>query len=868
MRGHSACSKANEVDTNSLPPYTPGMQIKTPYPIDEILPELKDALREHSAAVVSAPPGSGKTTRIPLALLEMINPEQGRILVLEPRRMAAVCAARWMAQTLGEEIGRTLGYSIRFDSRVSKATRIEVMTEGILTRRILAQPDLKGVALVIFDEFHERSLQADLALAMCLDIRRALRDDLKILVMSATLETGPVCALLGGAPVISGQGQAYPVQVRYSGDSPDRPVVPRMTGVIQQALGETSGDILAFLPGAGEIRAVGEVLSETLRNRNDSDITVHPLYGDLPFDRQERAILPAATRKIVLATNIAETSLTIEGVRVVIDGGLTRRQAYDPGTGMNRLVTVAVSKAAASQRTGRAGRLGPGICYRLYSENTFQALLPFAPPEISRSDLAELVLDLAHWGVKDPRELSWLDLPPDAHWRAAKELLTILGALDATGFITPLGEAMSRLPLSVRLARLLLNAAELGCPSLGADLAALLSERDILRPGRQEPHGQASVDLSDRLEILRQWRAGKKSAAMADTWALRTVEATAVQLRRLLGKAKDFSAENMAEMIPRLLVVAFPDRIAKRREDDPNRYVMRQGRAVRLSAKNQTGGSPYLIAVVVDQGEKAEGKVHLAQPITEAVLRHALAGQIQIRRQVVWDAREERVVATEEERLGAITLSAKPIHPSSEDVAAVLCEAIRTGAAQVQFSREARQVQARVRLLREIFPQENWPDLSDETLLASPVSWLMPWLSGIRCGRQLAALDLMPALLDLLSRQHRRWLSDRAPVAIVVPSGSSIPIDYTAGEIPVLAVKLQEMFGLADTPAIAGGRIQLLLHLLSPARRPVQITRDLKAFWRSGYPQVKKELQGRYPKHPWPDDPESAEPTRKTKNRA
>jgi ATP-dependent helicase HrpB len=843
------------------------VQIFKSYPIDDILPELKAAIREHPAVVLQAPPGSGKTTCVPLALLDVIGPEKGRILMLEPRRIAAVSAARWMAKTLGEEIGQTLGYSIRFDSRVSKQTRIEVMTEGILTRRILANPDLAGVAMVIFDEFHERSLQADLALALCLDIRRALREDLKILVMSATLDGGPVSALLDGAPVITSHGSAYPVEERYCGDNPDQYVTKRMTDVVQRALGETSGDILVFLPGAGEIRAVSDALAETLKNKAMGDISLHPLYGDLPFEEQERAILPSQERKIVLATNIAETSLTIEGVRVVIDSGLTRRLQYDPATGMNRLVTVTVSQASARQRQGRAGRQYPGVCYRLYSHHTFQSLIPFAPPEIAISDLSSLALDLAAWGVKDPALLSWLDPPPPAAWRAAEGLLKELGALDAKGVITPVGESMARLPLHPRLGRLLSKAAELRCSSMGADLAALLSERDIIRHRSAVAHPADGFDLSDRLQLLLQWRKDKRLSGNADPWALRAVDATSQQLRRLIGKTSETAGGATGSMILRLLLSAFPDRIAKRREDVGSRYIMRQGRGVRLSAKILQAGSPYIVAPVVDKGEKAEGTVHMAEPLTEELIREELGDQIETLRRVVWDKQEGRIVATLEERMGTITLSAKQVNPPEEEVALVLCEAIRTKAVKISFSREALRFQARVRLMRQTFPEESWPDISEETLLSMPEDWLLPWLKGIRSAQQLAVLNILPALTEKLTWDQRRLLNDRAPVTIAVPSGSNIAIDYAAGEIPVLAVKLQEMFGLADTPAIAGGRVKLLIQLLSPARRPVQITRDLKQFWNTGYPQVKKELKGRYPKHPWPDDPWNAVPTRKTKGR-
>ncbi len=839
------------------------------YPIDNILPELTAAIREHPAVVLQALPGSGKTTRVPLALLDVLSPEKGRIIMLEPRRIAAVSAARWMAKTLGEEIGQTLGYSIRFDSRISKQTRIEVVTEGILTRRILANPDLAGVAMVIFDEFHERGLQSDLALALCLDIRRALREDLKILVMSATLDGGPVSALLDGAPIITAHGQAHPVEERYCRDNPDQHVTVRMANVVQRALQETSGDILAFLPGAGEIRAVRDALAETLKDKAMGGISLHPLYGDLPFAEQEQAILPAEKRKIILATNIAETSLTIEGVRVVIDSGLTRRLQYDPATGMNRLATVTVSRAQAVQRQGRAGRLGPGICYRLYSQHTFQSLIPFAPPEITISDLSSLVLDLAAWGVQDPGLLSWLDPPPPAAWRAAHDLLQGLGALDAKGSITSAGENMARLPLHPRLSRLLLKAAELRCPSLGVDLAAILSERDIIRhSGSSFTQPTGGVDLGYRIQLLQQWRQEKKHSYETDASALRAVDRTAQQLRHLTGKSSESSGKETSGMIPRLLLAAFPDRIARRREDEGGRYVMRQGRGVRLSAKSIPAESPYIIAVVVDKGKKAEGTVHLAEPLAEKLIREELGEQIEIQRRVEWDKLESRIIAILEERMGAITLSTKQVNPSEEEVVLLLCEAIRSKTVKLNFSKEIKTFQARVRLMKENFPEENWPDLSEETLLSAPEDWLLPLLSGIRNAQQLAALNIEPALAEKLTWSQRRLLNDRAPVTIAVPSGHSIPIDYVSGEIPILPVKLQEMFGLADTPAIAGGRVKLLLHLLSPARRPVQITQDLKQFWNTGYPQVKKELKGRYPKHPWPDDPWNAIPTRKTKGRS
>lgn len=834
-------------------------------PIDHIIPELKEALLKNSAVVLHAPPGAGKTTRVPLALLDIISPEVGRIIMLEPRRLAAVSAARWMAQILGEEAGETVGYSIRFDSRVSKATRIEVVTEGILTRRIQSDAGLEGVAMVIFDEFHERSINSDLALALCLDVRRVLREDLKILVMSATLDCGPIASMLGSAPVITSTGKSFPVEERYADNRRDGPLRQRVVDVIRLALNETDGDILVFLPGAGEIRACAEVL-RPLVERVGGGITLHQLYGDLPFEAQEQAILPSTKRKIVLATNIAETSLTIEGVRVVVDSGLTRRLQHDSSTGMNRLITVSVSKASAEQRKGRAGRLGPGVCYRLYSSHAFQSMIPFAPPEIVISDLSALALELAAWGVKEPEQLSWLDSPPAAAWDTAQRLLIDLGALDSSGSITPVGKAMARLPLHPRLARLLVRAGELLCPRLGADLAALLSERDILR--RNVSGGRSGeMDIAEKLDILHAWRSGQKNhGAEVDQWALRNVDRTARQLIRLTGEAVIEEAAD-TDMISRLLLYAFPDRIAARRADGEGRFVLAQGKGVRLSAASVLGSSSFIIAVTLDAGEKAEGIVHVAAPLTERLLRQECAARIETLRRLEWDRTEGRIIATVEERLGAVLLSAKPFTPSDEEAAPILCEAVRSNPGMLKFSKEASQFQSRIMLMRRTFPEETWPDFSDEALTANPEEWLLPWLGNMRSAKGLAALNILPALRAQLSWEQARLLEERVPTSVVVPSGSRIGLDYTSGDIPVLAVKLQELFGLADTPEIAGGRVKVLLHLLSPARRPVQITQDLKGFWNSSYHLVKKDLKGRYPKHPWPDDPWNAVPTRKVKPR-
>jgi ATP-dependent helicase HrpB len=835
------------------------------YPIDGILPKLKEAVRSHPSIILHAPPGAGKTTRVPLALLEVLPPEKGRIVMLEPRRIAAVSAARWMAKSLNEQVGETIGYSIRFDSKVSKKTRIEVVTEGILTRRIQLDPGLEGAAMIIFDEFHERSIHADLALALCLDIRKGLRQDLKILVMSATLDYGPIASLVGNAPVITSSGKAFPIEERYLADSTG-PLPMRIAGAAKTALKETNGDILVFLPGSGEIRACVRELHGALDLKEDR-IALHALYGNLPFEEQERAIMPSKEkRKIVLATNIAETSLTIEGVHVVVDSGLTRMLRYDPSTGMNRLVTGPVSRASAEQRKGRAGRLGPGVCYRLYSKYDLHSMLPFTQPEILVSDLSPLVLELAVWGVKDPHALSWLDMPPVPAWDSGLQLLVDLGALDQSGSVTSTGRAMARLPLHPRLSRLMMRAQDLGRVRLGADLAAILTERDIFRQSAadriiNEP------DISERVDVLRSWRTGKEASGNADPLALRAVERAATQLMHLMPGTSEHFAQDTEDndAISRLLLSAFPDRICKRREEGGGRFVHIQGRGVRLSLDSHLSSSAFIIAVHADAGEKAEGFVHMAAPVTEALIRSECANRMETMRRVEWDRQEGRIVAAVEDRLGALLLSTRPFMPTDEETAPILCEVIRTTPGILTFSKEARQFQARVGLTRRTFTEENWPDLSNEQLFAKAEDWLLPWLNDIRSAHDLSRLNIIPALKAKLSWEQQRLLDERAPLGITVPSGSRVLLDYTSGDLPVLAVKLQEMFGLADTPMIEGGRVPILLHLLSPARRPVQITQDLKGFWNNAYQQVKKDLKGRYPKHPWPDDPWTAVPTRRTR---
>jgi ATP-dependent helicase HrpB len=839
-------------------------------PIDDILPELLDAVRTHPNVILHASPGAGKTTRVPLALLDIIPPEAGRIVMLEPRRLAAVSAARWMAQILGEEAGQTVGYSIRFDSRVSAATRIEVVTEGILTRRIQSDPLLERVGMVIFDEFHERSIHADLGLALCLDIQRQVRPDLKIMVMSATLECGPLSRLMGDAPIISSSGRSFSVDEIYLEERDHSHLPQRMATAIQRALREQEGDVLAFLPGSGEIRSCASRLVEA--GIAERGVSIHPLYGDLPFDKQQQAIQPGRQRKVVLATSIAETSLTIEGVRVVIDSGLSRRLRHDPSSGMNRLVTVRESGSSAEQRKGRAGRIAPGICYRLFSRHTFSAMTPHTPPEILETDLSPLLLELAAWGVNSPSELAWLDSPPEAALAVAKQLLVQLSALDEAGRITPLGSAMARLPLHPRLARMLLRSEELGCQTLGCDLAALLSERDLFRLGGQlVPIHAGDSDPLDRLEALEGWRKGKApfGSGIVDSAAVAAVDRTARQLVRLMSITHLYNkGMDKSDATNRLLLSAWPDRLARLRESREGRYLLANGRGARLAPTCSVRNATLLIAVSVAGGDQAEGVIHLAAAVDEGLVRRECAALIVRRSEVVWNEREGRAVATCEERICMVSLSSQTCTPAGKELQAVVLAAVRASNLGLLTMNDAvRQLQGRVALLRRAIPEEEWPDLSDGSLLDTLEEWLAPCLEGGRTSQHLAVLDLVPLMRKSLDYRQQRALDELAPTHLEVPSGSRIRLDYTAGDTPVLAVKLQELFGLAETPAVARGRVAVLLHLLSPAGRPIQVTQDLKGFWNGAYREVKKELKGRYPRHPWPDDPWSAVPTRRAKPR-
>lgn len=838
----------------------------TKLPIDDILPALLESVCTHQNLILHAPPGAGKTTRVPLTLLDTIPAESGRIIMLEPRRIAAVAAARWMASCLGEEVGQTVGYSIRFDSCMSKATRIEVVTEGILTRRIQSDPELAGVALIIFDEFHERSIYADLGLALCREVQQ-LRTDLKIMVMSATLDVQPLSKLLDNAPVISSEGRFFAVDMKYLDDKGHARLSQRMATAVIQALNETEGDILAFLPGSGEIRACAAQLAESgVAQRN---VMVCQLYGDLPIADQQKVIQAGPQRKIVLATSIAETSLTIEGVRTVIDCGVSRRLQYDPGNGLNRLVTVRESRASAEQRAGRAGRTAPGVCYRLYTQHTLHAMAPHTPPEICVTDLSQLLLELAAWGVTDPLQLGWLDAPPAAAQESARRLLAELDLFDDAGRITNLGREVVRMPLHPRLGRLLLRSGELRCTGLGCLVAALLSERDLFRSaaGSSLPMISSS-DIADRMEALQSWRSSGRNDRSMDLSAVKNVERVARQLERIMAVSaakEDYGSDD--DRISRLLLAAYPDRLARRRESGSGGYLLASGRGARISERSAVRAADYIVALALDAGNQAEAIIHLAAEIPESVIREERSGHIRREIIVSWDDREGRLIARRLELIGSIQLVTETVVPTAAQAVPVVIGALRaSGLTLLPMNEAVRQLQGRLQLVRSAFPERDWPDVSDAVLCNTLEEWLAPHLEGVTSAKRAAQLDIADILRQSLDYRQQRELDELAPTHLSVPSGSRIRIDYS-GEIPVLAVKLQELFGLAVGPMVCGGRVPVLLHLLSPAGRPIQVTRDLRGFWDGSYQQVKKELKGRYPKHPWPDDPWSAAPTRRLKPR-
>ncbi|HET9108649.1 MAG TPA: ATP-dependent helicase HrpB [Steroidobacteraceae bacterium] len=845
-------------------------------PIDEVLPELRRALREHSSAVLTAPPGAGKSTVVPLMLAAEPWAAGKRILMLEPRRLAARAVAVRMAETFAEAVGRTVGYRMRLDTKVSRETRIEVVTEGVLTRMLQSDPALEGVAAVVFDEYHERSLQADLGLALVLDARESVAPDLRILVMSATLEGAAVSRLLGDAPVVAAHGRSFPVQTRYAGKgAPPLPDGAMTRGaqdspealtarIVRRALQEQTGDVLVFLPGAREIQRVRALLEGSASPSGASALEILPLYGELSGEEQAAALTPGGPgiRRIVLATNIAETSLTIPGVRVVVDSGLVRRLRFDPATGMSRLETERISRASADQRQGRAGRVAAGVCYRAWSESAQRSLAPFSPAEIVEADLTPLALELASWGVRDAAMLKWLDAPPAATLASARELLGRLGALDGGGRITPHGREMARLAVHPRLAHMLLRARERGSLPLAADLAALLSERDLLRAST----GARDADIRGRLEALR----GETEPAAIDRAALPRARRAARELLRQLGAGRALQPDRAADSAGGLLALAFPDRIGRQRSAGEGRFILTNGRGAHFAEPQGLSRQELIVAVDLDDRER-DARIRLAAPLRRGEVEELMAARLERSDSVEWSTREQAVLARRVLRLDGLVLeeSALPEVPQEASRAAMLEGIRQLGIGSLPWSREARDLQARVAFVRALDEAHGrWPDLSDTALAQSVGDWLPLWLDGITRRDHLARIPLLDALLSRLSWDERRELDTLAPSHLTVPSGSRVRIDYLDESAPAVSVRLQEVFGLTATPRIGAGRVPLTFKLLSPAQRPVQVTRDLASFWRGAYSEVRKDLRGRYPKHYWPENPLEGEPTQEASARA
>ena len=819
----------------------------TPLPIDAVLADLARTLVGQNAAVLVAPPGAGKTTRVPLALIDEPWAKGKKIIVLEPRRIAARASAERMAHTLGQRVGETVGYRVRFGSKVSRATRIEVVTEGIFSRQILDDPELSGVAAILFDEFHERSLDADLGLALARDAQTGLREDLRILVMSATLDGARVAKLLGEAPVIASEGRAFPVETRYLGRKPDAPLERQMADAIATALRADPGSVLAFLPGAAEIRRTQNFLGERVR---DASIEIVPLFGALDAAVQDRAIAPApkGQRKVVLATSIAETSLTIEGVRIVVDSGVARVPRYEPDIGLTRLETVRASRAAVDQRRGRAGRTEPGVCYRLWDEPQTASLAAYTQPEILSADLSSLLLDLAQWGVTDPATLAFLDPPPAPALKEARGLLDELGALDADGRITAEGKSLRALALPPRLARMIVDSHRLGAGEEASEIAAVLTERGL---------GGDSVDLDYRLDQFRRDRSQRASSArsLAQRWASQ-VAAT-----------EGAPGEGASPSTGIMLAFAFPDRVARNRGNGS--FVLANGRGAAVERTTSLARAPY-IAVAELTGIAAQGRILLAAPITQDEIEQHFADQIESADEISFDRGAMALRVRRKKTLHAITLSETPLalSPSAETAKVLADGLIAAGLDKLPWSKPLKQWRDRVMFLRKAegeTSQHSWPDLSDDGLAAQREAWLLPALYDKISLKEFSPGDLSDALMSLLPWESRARLEREAPTHFEAPTGTQLAIDYEAEQGPTIAVRLQELFGLTTHPSIAKGAVPLVLELLSPAHRPVQVTRDLPGFWRGSYAAVRSDLRGRYPRHPWPEDPASAMPTRRVK---
>jgi ATP-dependent helicase HrpB len=823
------------------------------YPIVSVIPAIRENLSQHRVVILEAPPGAGKSTVLPLHLLREPWLGNKKIIMLEPRRLAARSVAMRLADLHGEEVGQTVGYRIRFESRTSDSTRLEVVTEGILTRIIQQDNAIDGTGLLIFDEFHERSLHADLALALSLQVQQILRDDLHLLIMSATLDGDRLSDLLD-APVVRSSGRQYPVSIHYLSDTTDTQIANRVVRGIRKAVSDNSGDILAFLPGAGEIARAAEALEAAA-----VPAVLYPLYGDLNFRKQQEAILPhpEGKRKVVLATSIAETSLTIEGVSVVVDSGYARVPRFDPRSGFTRLETVRVTADAADQRAGRAGRLGPGVCYRLWSEASHGNLLPHRTPEILEADLAPLMLELGNWGVRNVSDLTWITPPPAGAVSQALELLNALRAVDENG-ITARGREMLRLPTHPRIAHMLLESRDstnnIDLP-LACDIAALLEERDPMPKG-------SGADLSLRIEVLRRWRKGERVPVEKNL--LDRIERLALSWRKMFRTAVDNSAVADTD-VGKCVMQAFPERVARQIAPHGERYKMVNGRVARLPDHDPLQREPWLVIAQVDAGY-AEGKIFLAAALDQQDVT-TLATE---RENIAWDPEREMVTASVEMRVGNLVVNSKPSTTMPwEKVAKELCRMVgEKGLAFLNWGDQEKSWQARVLSLRRWRASESWPDVSDETLAATAGEWLTPFLTNVYKRSELLKLDLSSILMTLLPWELNQSFPLLAPTKLPVPSGSLISLTYFAdGRPPVMEVRLQEVFGLLETPAVNEGRNKVVMHLLSPGYKPVQVTQDLKSFWATTYQDVRKELRTRYPKHAWPEDPWTAQAVRGVKRK-
>ncbi len=816
-------------------------------PAYDIADQVNEQLRSYNSLIITAPPGAGKSTLLPLTMLSRV-PDDKRILMLEPRRLAARQIAERMSDMLGEEVGQTVGYRIRFETRVSDRTRVEVLTEGILTRMLLSDNELKGVAMVIFDEFHERSLFADVALALCRECQQILRPDLKIVIMSATIDASLLAEKLT-APVVESAGRMFPVEILNVGDCDVKSIAAQTTHFVREAYNKESGDILAFLPGEAEIRQCEEVLRQAF-----PEASVHALYGQLPPSKQRAAILPSrdGRRKIVLSTPIAETSLTIEGVRIVVDSGFCRQLVFNPTSGLSHLETVRISLDMANQRAGRAGRLTEGVCYRLWSKATESRMKPNREPEIEQADLAQLVLDLAAWGETQPQNLTWLTPPPAGHIAQARELLEMLRAVDDAGRITPHGRELNALPCHPRVAQMLLMSADDQEKSLACDIAALLDERDPL--GRE-----AGTDINKRIEALRRNRQEKRGNRLFDR-----IEKVAAQYRSLIGAGVDNDMPD-AFQTGFLIAAAYPERIASAHAGNNACFMLSNGSIAQMPHTDDLAHEAWLAVAHLDARDD-RGKIFLASPLDPTDLRSLITE----RDNVSWNAKQGAVVMQHELRIGRLVLSAKPLHNVDRAlVDEVVLQAVeRDGRSLLNFSDEVEQLQNRILSLRA-WGEKDWPDFSTDALLASVRSWLHPYLGKATTTSDLKKINLREALFYMLSYEQQQSLATLAPEQLRVPSGSRIRLSYSAnGAPPVLAVRLQELFGLAETPTVCAGRQRVLLHLLSPGYKPVQITQDLRSFWENTYFEVRKELKSRYPKHVWPDDPWNEPATNRTKRRS